>query len=217
MKLLSVNLGVERAMPGVKETGKTGIYKLPVTSPVQVLALGLPGDVICDVKHHGGVDQAVYVYGAGDYAWWSRELGYEVQAGTFGENLTISELESGPVRIGDRFQIGTVILEATSPRIPCSTLAARMGDPSFVKRYHKAERPGLYCRVVQEGALQVGDEVTYQPTAGESLSALEMFRAYYDPNPSEEIIRRHLAAPVAIRARRDWEAKLQKLRGEAAI
>jgi MOSC domain-containing protein YiiM len=217
MQLISVNLGVERAMPGVKESGKTGIYKLPVTAPVHVLSLGLPGDVICDVKHHGGVDQAVYIYGGGDYAWWSQELGYELQPGTFGENLTISELESGPVRIGDRFLIGSVILEATSPRIPCSTLATRMGDPAFVKRYRRAERPGLYCRVIQEGTLQAGDPVTCQPAAAESLSALEMFRDYYDPNPNAETIRRHLAAPIANRDRRAWEEKLHKLRGEVAI
>ena len=210
MQLTSVNLGVERAMPRVKESGKTGIYKLPVSEEVQVTALGLPGDVICDVKHHGGPDQAVYVYGAGDYAWWSQELGYELAPGTFGENLTISELESGPFHIGDRLLVGTVILEVTSARIPCGTLAARMGDPSFVKRYRQAERPGLYCRVIQEGQVQAGDTVKVDLYRGETITIQEMFRAYYESKPSLETIQRHLAAPIAVRARRDWQEKLAK-------
>jgi MOSC domain-containing protein YiiM len=214
MHLISVNIGVERAMPGVKESGKTGIYKLPVTGSVRVLSLGLPGDVICDLKHHGGMDQAVYVYGAGDYAWWAQELGRELEPGTFGENLTISELESAPCLVGDRLLIGSVVLEITSPRIPCGTLAARMGDPTFVKRYRIAERPGLYCRVIQEGALQTGDAVTCQPASSPSISMLEMFRDYYDPHPSKETIQRHLAAPVAVRDRREWEEKLRALGGE---
>jgi len=216
MRLISVNLGVERPDPRPKTNDITGIYKLPVDVPVNVLALGLPGDRICDVKHHGGPDQAVYVYGAGDYAWWSQELGFELEPGTFGENLTISELESASFRIGDRLLIGPVILEVTSARIPCATLAGRMGDTAFVKRYRQAERPGLYCRVLQEGTLRAGDEVTIQPAAAENLSILEMFRAYYDPHPSQEMIRRHLAAPISVRARVDWEEKLQSLRGETA-
>jgi MOSC domain-containing protein YiiM len=216
MKLISVNLGVERAMPTVKESGKTGIYKLPVSEPVHVHSLGLPGDVICDVQNHGGLDQAVYVYGAGDYAWWSQELGVELDPGTFGENLTVSELESAAVHIGDHLLINSVILEVTAPRIPCSTLAGRMGDPAFAKRYRRAERPGLYCRVLQEGLLQAGDEVILQPADGDFLTIREMFRFFYDRNPNEEILRRHLAAPVAIRARQDWEEKLHKLGGKSA-
>ena len=216
MNLISVNLGAERAMPKIKENGKTGIYKLPVSGAVQIAALGLPGDYISDTRHHGGVDQAVYIYCAVDYAWWSQELGYELQPGTFGENLTISELACGPVRIGDRLLVGSVVLEVSSPRIPCGTLAARMGDPAFVKRYREAERPGLYCRVIQEGLVQAGDAVTLQPFGGESLSIMEMFRAYYEGSPSLETIQRHLAAPIAIRSRTEWQGKLAKLSGQAA-
>ena len=94
MELISVNIGQERSIQNGKASGKTGIYKLPVTTPVQITFLGIPGDAISDTKNHGGPDQAVYVYGALDYAWWSRKLGQEVTPGTFGDNLTISGLES---------------------------------------------------------------------------------------------------------------------------
>ena len=132
-------------------------------------------------------------------------------AGTFGDNLTVSELESAQFNIGDHLHIGSTILEVSAPRIPCSTLASRMGDPQFVKKYRQAERPGLYCRVIQEGSVQTGNEVKLERYAGETLSILQMFRDYYDNNKSEETLRLHLRAPIAIRARLETEEDLKKL------
>lgn len=211
MQLVSVNIGREQPIQNAKPSNKTGIYKSPVTTPVQVTRMGLHGDSICDIKNHGGVDQAVYVYGTPDYAWWSEALGYEVLPGTFGENLTLSRLESARMQIGDRFHIGPVTLEVTAPRIPCVTLAARMEDPSFVKRFREAERPGLYCRVIREGAVQAGSDVTLEKYPGETISAIEMFRDFYQPELSEAALRRHLAAPIAVRDRVDKEKALEKL------
>ena len=79
------------------------------------------------------------------------------------------------------------------------------------KRFRQAERFGLYCRVLQSGSLQVGNPVTYTPYTGETITALEMFRNFYAPDPSEATLRRHLAAPIAIRDRVEKEARLQEL------
>jgi MOSC domain-containing protein YiiM len=211
MQLISVNLGREKKQQNGQRLETTGIFKSPVDGPVHVGLLGLAGDVVCDKKNHGGPDQAVYIYGAADYAWWARELGREIAPGAFGDNLTISELESAPFNIGDRLEIGPVILEVTAPRIPCSTLATRMGDPKFVKRYREAVRPGLYCRVIQEGELWTGEEVGIIRYAGETLSIAEMFREYYEKEKGEASLRRHLSAPIAIRARLSLEEQLQSL------
>jgi MOSC domain-containing protein YiiM len=211
MQLISINIGQERTIGNAKKSGRTGIYKQPVNTLIQVTSYGLAGDVICDTKNHGGLDQAIYVYGKPDYQWWSDTLGHELSPGTFGENLTIEGLESGVFSIGDRLQIGKVILEVTAPRLPCSTLAARMGDPLFVKRYRAAERPGLYCRVILEGSIRSGVPVCLEPYTGTTVSILEMFRDFYQPELSEETLHRYLAAPVAIRARRDKEEQLQQL------
>lgn len=211
MIVLSVNIGRATAIQTAKSTRQTGIYKLPVSGPVRVTSLGLEGDAVCDSKHHGGVDQAVYIFGAPDYAWWSAELGRELPPGTFGENLTIDGLESATFSIGDRLRLDEVVLEVTAPRIPCATLAARMGDPAFVKKFRRAERPGLYCRVIQEGRVRAGETVTLERYAGSPLTALEMFRDFYNGQWDEARIRRHLAAPIAIRDRDDMERKLAEL------
>jgi MOSC domain-containing protein YiiM len=201
MHLLSVNIGSVRTIGNANVSGQTGIYKLPVDRPVQVTADGLAHDTIVDTKNHGGPDQAVYVYGGADYAWWSAELRRELAPGTFGENLTISDLESAPLAIGDRLHIGGVILEVTAPRIPCWKLAQRMGDPGFVRRFRAAERPGAYCRVVREGIIQAGEPVTLEPYAGERVTVAEVFRDYYEPARHPDAIRRFLAAPLSESAR----------------
>ncbi len=211
MQLLSVNIGQKRTQQKGNEIETTGIYKLPVQEPVEIKSLGIHNDFICDQKNHGGPDQAIYIYGMSDYEWWSKELGKELAPGTFGDNLTISELESAQFNIGDRLHVGSVILEVSAPRIPCSTLAARMDDPQFVKKYRQAERPGLYCRVIQEGFIQTGDEVKIEPYKGETISILLMFRDYYNNNKSEKTLRLHLRAPIAVRARRETEEDLKKL------
>lgn len=211
MQIISVNVGRAQLIETAKSTDTTGIYKIPVVAPVRVTSLGLAGDAVCDVKHHGGVDQAVYVYGEPDYAWWAQELGVELAPGTFGENLTISDLESALLSIGDRLHADEVILEVTAPRIPCATLAARMGDPQFVKRFRQAERPGVYCRVIREGAIHAGETVRHEPYAGQTVGVREMFRDFYDREWDEARLRRHLAAPIAVRDRVERAEQLRQL------
>ena len=210
MRLISVNLGEERILQRRDRVERTGIFKVPTEEAVKITKLGLEGDVIVSKKDHGGPDQAVYIYGVPDYEWWSRELGKEIGPGTFGENLTISELESAQFNVGDYIDIDGLTLQVTAPRIPCSTFATRMSDPQWVKRFRHAERPGLYCRVIREGSIQTGEPVSIEKYTGETISIVDMFRDYYDKNKSEETLRRHLNAPIAIRARRDLEKELQQ-------
>lgn len=211
MHVISVNVGRATIIENAKISGLTGIYKLPVGGLVRVTPLGLAGDAICDTENHGGIDQAVYIYGAPDYAWWSAELGQDLAPGTFGENLTLSDLESAALSVGDRLCLSEVVLEVTSPRIPCVTLAARMGDPAFAKKFRAAERPGLYCRVIREGWAQAGESVTLEPYTGATLTALEMFRDFFTGRWDETRIRRYLAAPISLRDRIDMERKLAAL------
>jgi len=211
MKLISINVGKERTQQRKDFVETTGIYKMPVNEPVEIKALGIDGDAICDVKSHGGVDQALYVYGGGDYAWWSNETGKELAPGTFGDNLTISDLESAQFNVGDYLHIGEITLQVTAPRIPCDTFATRMEDPQWVKKFRAAERPGLYCRIIKEGTIKAGDPVSVEKYSGETISILEMYREYYVKSKSEESLRRHLKAPIDIRSRKKLENALQEV------
>ena len=101
-------------------------------------------------------------------------------------------------------------MQVTSPRMPCVTFAARMGDAAFKEQFRQAERPGLYCRVLQ-GQVQAGESVRLERYTGETVTILEMFRDYYDATLEEATLRRYLAAPISMRARADKEKQLQKL------
>ena len=193
MKILAVCLGRPEILPGKKY--KTGINKLAIQGPIMVDAEGLVGDAILNRKHHGGVDQAVYIEGSIDLDWWKSELGRDLPYGTFGENLVIEGLESAMLAAGDRLVIGEVLLEITSPRIPCATFAAKMREPTFVKRYTRAARPGAYARVLQGGMVGAGQAVTFQPWSGDRVTMREMM-ATFGRRLSDADRARYMAAPV---------------------
>ena len=204
VRLLSVN--VAQVAHG------TAIDKRPVTGSVDIGPEGLAGDEIGSRKHHGGPDQAAYAFGTPDYAWWEAELGALLPPGTFGENLTIEGLESATCSIGDRLAIGTALFQVTSPRIPCETLARRMGERGFIRRFRDARRPGVYLRVLQPGAVTAGDVVELAPAPAGALPLLELQDLYYRRQATRDELERALAAPIAVRARRDLERRLAHFR-----
>ena len=214
MKLLSVNVGTAQEIEHALGPRPSGIDKRPTSGRAVVTLEGLRDDAVCNRQHHGGPDQAVYVYCQPDYDWWSTELGRTLRPGTFGENLTIDGLGSAEVYVGNRLAIGETVLEVTAPRVPCGTLAARMSDPEFVRRFRSAERPGFYCRVVQVGAVQADDRVTWEARSDGSVSVLELFRDHYRSDLDPATLRRQLAAPIASRYRIKKEAQLATQRGE---
>ena len=205
MKLISINIG--KPQPIDSKSGKTGIFKQPVAQPVDVHTLGLDDDVICDTEHHGGVDQAVYIFTVSDYNWWSQELEHTLVPGTFGENLLIEGFDSADCLVGDQFHIGEVVLEVTSPRIPCATIAARMNDKLFPKKFMAAERPGVYCRVLQTGTIETGMEVVRCGYEGARVPIIEHFRSFFGDKPDTETARRYLSAPIHYKMREQLEAR----------
>ena len=212
MKLISINAGKEKTQINKGREEITGIYKSALQGPVQITKLGIEDDFIGSPKHHGGPDQALYVYGGADYQWWEQETGREMHPGMFGDNLTISDLECGNLNIGDFLYIGEVKLQVTSPRIPCSTFATRMEDPQWVKKFSAANRPGFYVRVLREGTLTVEEDVRVEKYTGETLSLVQVYRDHYEKeNRDEANLRKHLASPLSIRMREKYEGELQAL------
>jgi MOSC domain-containing protein YiiM len=204
MRLIAVNLGRPELIEGHK--APTGICKRPAAGPVMIAPLGLEGDAVMDTRNHGGPDQAVYLYGRPDYDAFARDLGRELPPGLFGENLTIAGLESGKIHIGDRFEIGDVLLEASAPRIPCATFAARMGDPLWVKRFQHARRPGVYVRVLRPGTVEAGMPVRHIPFASEQILTIDLVEDYKAPSP--ERMRWLLEAPIHRNLRTKYETRL---------
>ncbi|MFF8923775.1 MOSC domain-containing protein [Streptomyces albidoflavus] len=185
MELLSVNVGVPRPNPW-KGVTTTGIDKRPVAGPVAVSApgpkgdgqVGLAGDRVYDVRHHGGTDQAVYAYAREDLDRWEGVLGRPLAGGAFGENLTTRGLDVNGALIGERWRIGAdVVLEVAVPRVPCGTFQGWLERAGWIKEFTVAAEPGAYLRVVAEGEIRAGDPVEIVRRPGHEVTVALAFRA----------------------------------------
>ncbi len=175
--VLSVNVAKMRLIQLSGQTTKTGIYKYPVAGRVALRENQVGADRQGDYSVHGGYDKAVYAYAAEDYGWWSAEIDRRLEPGTFGENLTTEGVDLSSALSGERWRIGSALLEVSEPRLPCSKLAHKMGDPKMVKRFAKANRPGAYLRIIEEGELGSGDEITILSRPEHAVSMELMNRA----------------------------------------
>ncbi|KQN76423.1 MOSC domain-containing protein [Devosia sp. Leaf64] len=207
-KLLAVCIGKAEHIEGYRPL--TGINKRPVARPVAIEMHGIAEDAVLDRKHHGGNDQAIYVYFQGDYDWWTQD-GVANTPGLFGENLVIDGPVSAETAIGDRYQIGDCLLEVAYHRTPCMTFAAKMGDKFWVKRFHRANRPGAYCRVLQPGSVEAGMDVTVTPYAGERVTVSELMAFDTTKNIPLDFLRRAVTTPIREQTRFKYETRLADL------
>jgi MOSC domain-containing protein YiiM len=172
-RLVSVNVGTPRQISTRRGRPMiSAIVKEPVEGRVRVEGVNIAGDEQADRTVHGGPDKAVYAYAREDTDWWEEISGAELPNGVFGENLTTEGVDVSGAIIGERWRIGTVELEVCQPRLPCSKLGTRFGDMRMVKAFARASRPGAYMRIVTEGDLRQGDEITIvsRPDHGVTLA-----------------------------------------------
>ena len=150
------------------KTLRTAIYKKSIPGPVMIRRHNVDGDLQASPSIHGGPYKAVYVYSADHYPWWREHLQRDVPLAMFGENLTVSGWNDAEACIGDVYRFGEAELEVAGPRLPCSKLAMKFGDPHMIKRFSDAGRWGLYHAVHEEGTVKVGDTVEKEQEMGRS-------------------------------------------------
>ena len=213
MRLLAVSVGQPQTI-GARESGpvQSGIRKTAIAGPVSVGPLGLTGDGQADLVNHGGVDKAVYAYDRGDAVFWEDRLGRAFPAGAFGENLTVEGRPSDIVRVGDRYRIGTALLEVTQPRVPCYKLGIHMGDPGFPAAFARALRVGYYLRVLEPGTLAAGDPIAIDRRAETVLSIADLIALYLNGRTDRAGLTAALALPELSAA---WREELSGLLAKA--
>ncbi|MEV5608240.1 MOSC domain-containing protein [Streptomyces sp. NPDC052225] len=219
MKLLSLNLGRREAVEYTDQPeGVTGIDKRPVEGPVRVSApgakgtgaSGLAGDAVCDTRHHGGEDQAVYAYAREDLDAWEQALERPIPSGAFGENLTTEGVDVTGAKIGERWRVGPdLVLEVTSGRIPCRTFQGHLGERGWVKRFTQEGVPGAYLRVIEPGEIRAGDAIEVIHRPDHEVTVGFQFRAVTTERP---LLPRLLVAadtlhPESVRQAREYVAK----------
>lgn len=154
MQIKSLNIGKIQHYDW-RDGAESAIIKQPVAQTLQLHKTGLQGDEQADLKHHGGEDKAVLIIPEANYGFFEVDKHF----GFLGENITLTETDESEIRLGDRFEIGEVVLEVSQPRSPCWKLGQINGSQMFVKDYSNSGRVGFYCRVIREGLLQAGQKV----------------------------------------------------------
>jgi MOSC domain-containing protein YiiM len=186
---------------------RSAIVKAPVGGRVAVGPLGLEGDEQHNRKYHGGPHQAVYAYAAEDVAWWAAELGRTMDSGVLGQNLTTEGADVNAVVVGERWRVGSTLLEATSPRIPCATLAHRVGAPGMVRRFARAGRCGAYFRVLEPGTVGAGDPIEVVARPADSLTVADVMTILlFDHERAGELLALEALNPVGTA----WAARRQE-------
>lgn len=178
MKVISLNIAtkiVEGDWTG--DEAKSGIDKRPVSGPVQLKDHYVGNDIIADRKHHGGYDQAVYAYAREDADWWESNLGMSISNGRFGENLTTSGIDVNQAVVGERWSIGSTVLEVSQPRIPCRVFAGFWNRPTLIKEFMEAGRPGTYLRIIDEGEISAGDSITVIHVPNHAITIADLYAA----------------------------------------
>ena len=123
-RVLSVSVGGPRAFDYHGRPAKSAIWKSPVAGRVAVRGVNLAGDDQADRQAHGGPDKAVYAYAVEDARWWESEIGRPFAHAEFGENLTTEGIEVNDALVGERWVIGTAVLEVSEPRVPAGGSAS---------------------------------------------------------------------------------------------
>lgn len=187
--VVSLNV-VHAEIPDVGgSVGITAIDKRAVSDRRVVTTDGVAGDKRSDMKHHGHTDQAVYAYGAEDYAWWSMQIGREISAGSFGENLTTVGVDWNAIAIGTVVHIGTSVLQVSTARIPCGTFQRWMDEDQWVKRFTEAGRCGAYLRVIVSGDIGVDDEIVIAEVPSHNVSILDLLRVWTGTREDAQLTR----------------------------
>src|SRR5579875_396959 len=210
--LLSVNVGMPRDVTWHGRTVHTAVCKKPVTGPQMARRLNIDGDGQGDPAGHGGEQRAVFVYQIESYRYWQQQLGRDdFTYGQFGENFTVQGLADDQVCIGDQYQIGDAVFEVTQPRVTCFRVGIRMNDPRMPALLVSHHRPGFYFRVLTEGAVQGGDEITKVASGPEAMTVAETDALLYLPGHPRPQLLRALRIPALSGG---WKASFQEMLGQ---
>ena len=207
MKVVSLNIGKPNEIIWKGKTSISGIYKYPTEKKVFVSSTNIEGDGQGNLKVHGGIDKAIYVYPFEHYEHWAKNFpDIEFSIGIFGENLTTEGLNEFEINIGDKFSIGEIIVEVSEPRFPCVTFAARVGTADIVKPFLHSYKSGFYLRVLKEGLIQAGDSITIHEKRDDDFTVADFVRLYINKDNSE--LKEKALINKAISER--WKEKFRK-------
>jgi MOSC domain-containing protein YiiM len=208
MKLLSLNVARPRLVVYNGRSVSTGIFKQPVSGPIQLRTLNLDGDRQADLAVHGGPFKAVYAYPSEHYEFWREELpGTQLPWGMFGENFTTEGMFEPDLHIGDRLQVGTAVITVRQPRMPCFKLALKFQRDDIIARFLSSGRSGVYFSVEREGMVEAGNEFAFLSHEPQAITIAEMNVLFAEDRYNRALLEKAMATPALPE---DWREYFHK-------
>ena len=190
---------------------RSGINKRPVLGPQRLERLGIDGDRQADIRLHGGVDKAVLCYAWAHYDYWRDALQDRAlldAPGAFGENLSVHGIDEHDVCIGDRWRVGSALLEVSQGRQPCFKLNLRFGLADMAARVQNSLRAGWYMRVLEPGVAAAGDALELVERRWPSHSVADLLALIRDREVAGERLEPVLQLPLTPSWRKLFERRL---------
>lgn len=189
-KILVIKIGqVETLTFADGSVYETAIRKQPVPS-VNIHTLGAEGNDVGLKKHHGGVDKSLFFMSDRSFNELNNLLGtdfsYEKTA-TYGENFVVSGLNEDNVCIGDRYKIGTCVVEVSQPRKPCERLSKNTEKDETRDLIYRTGLSGWYVRIVEIGEIHQGDELQLLSRPHPDVSIRHLNRLLSAPQNEAEL------------------------------
>lgn len=210
MTIDALLIGMPRPFRGDEHSA---IAKQAVRGPIRIGWLGFAGDGVADTVHHGGWDKAIHLYPQDHYDWWrDRKPDQSLLGapGAFGENIASRGMTESDICLGDRFSLGSAVVEVSHGRQPCWKLDHRFGARDVMATIVKTARCGIYFRVIREGEAQAGTDMALLDRPLPDWSIERVFRLLIGGG--------HKADPDAVRALADmpllaeaWRERARKL------
>ncbi len=181
-QVIAVNVGQAEVGPWTGRVGRSAIRKRAVAGPVRIGVDGLAGDEQCDRKYHGGPDNAVYAFAREDLDHWAEVLGRPIPDGQFGENLTTSGIDVNEALIGERWRVGTALLEVAHVRTPCKVFHGflevdRLRRHGVDEAVHQRGPTRPLPAGAGGGVVERGDPVTVEHRPDHDVTVTTVFRA----------------------------------------
>ncbi|MBS1701195.1 MAG: MOSC domain-containing protein [Armatimonadetes bacterium] len=211
-EILSVQVGLPKVYQSASDDGEdrtwsSGIFKRAVEGPVHLGETNLDGDGQADLVHHGGPDRALLLYSAAHYPFWEDRFGHSLEFGSFGENLTITDMDELQVCLGDRFTIGEVEIEVSQPRLPCFKLARRLDKPGLNLEVMENRRGGWYTRTLKSGSIQRGDRLQQTAQPNPQWTIDRCFATFISEKKDRDVLAELAALPQLSEL---WRTNLQR-------
>jgi MOSC domain-containing protein YiiM len=205
MKIVSLNVARPQLIVYQGATINTGIFKKPVSGPVELRTLNLDGDRQADLSVHGGPNKAVYGYPSEHYPYWQQELpGIDLGWGLFGENFTTEGLTEDDLHVGDRFRIGSSVVMVRQPRTPCYKLAAKFKREDMIERFLRSGRSGFYFSVEHEGTVAAGDSLELLGRNESGITVSEVNRLFVREKYNQDLLHKAISTAELPETWRDY-------------